>query len=162
MRTAPRPSRGASTVAFRHLSALGTRNVPSFRGDTPTARTLTRLRIADRVTAIVARLATGLGGLTPGRAGFAPTGRQTKFHGVIAPPFLFDQSCLVAQRSLVGYTLLPFLIAYLYGLTRLLSWTGIRVNPLHVVTVVVVVAIVSEVLLTGPVFGSAYNWFHLF
>jgi hypothetical protein len=30
-----------------------------------------------------ARLATGLGGLTLGRAGFAPAGRRTKFHGDI-------------------------------------------------------------------------------
>ena len=42
------------------------------------------LRIADLVTEAVARLTTGSGGLAPGRAGFAPAGQQTKFHGVIA------------------------------------------------------------------------------
>ena len=42
------------------------------------------LRIADLVTEAVARLTTGSGGLAPGRAGFAPVGQQTKFHGVIA------------------------------------------------------------------------------
>jgi len=36
------------------------------------------------VTTPAARLATGPGGLTPGRAGFAPAGRRTKFHEVIA------------------------------------------------------------------------------
>ena len=42
------------------------------------------LRIADPVTEAVARLTTGSGGLAPGRAGFAPAGQQTTFHGVIA------------------------------------------------------------------------------
>ena len=55
-----------------------------FRGHLPTAHALARLRIAGRVTASVARLATGSGGLTPDRTGFAPAGRPTKFHEVIA------------------------------------------------------------------------------
>jgi len=38
-----------------------------------------RLRIADHISGIVARLTTGSGGLTLGRAGFAPAGRQTRF-----------------------------------------------------------------------------------
>ena len=41
----------------------------------PTAHTLACLRIAGLVSATVARLATGSGGLTLGRAGFAPAGR---------------------------------------------------------------------------------------
>jgi|GEM_PF-5307317 len=40
------------------------------------AHTLACLRFADAVTDTVARLATGLDGLTPGRAGFAPAGRR--------------------------------------------------------------------------------------
>ncbi len=36
------------------------------------------------VTEAVAMLSTGSGGLTLGRAGFPPAGRQTKLHGVIA------------------------------------------------------------------------------
>ena len=56
----------------------------SFRGRNPTAHTLAYLRFADPVAETVARLTTGPGGLTPGRAGFAPAGRQTKFHGEIA------------------------------------------------------------------------------
>jgi hypothetical protein len=42
------------------------------------------LRFARPVAGTGARLTTGSGGLTPGRAGFAPAGRQTKFHEVIA------------------------------------------------------------------------------
>jgi len=78
------PSCAAATVAFRPHKALGTRNEIVFEAACPTAHTLARLRFAGAVTATVARLATGLGGLTPGRAGFAPAGRQTEFHRVIA------------------------------------------------------------------------------
>ena len=60
------------------------------------AHMFARLRIADPITGIVARLTTGSGGLTLGRAGFAPAGRQTKFHEVIASSFPFDPHCLVA------------------------------------------------------------------
>jgi hypothetical protein len=45
------------------------------RGLLPTAHTFVHLRFADPVTETVARLTTGSGGLTPGRAGFAPAGR---------------------------------------------------------------------------------------
>jgi hypothetical protein len=71
-----------------------------FLGRIPTAHSLACLRIADPVTETVARLATGSGGLTPGRAGFAPAGRRIKFHEVIAPPFPFDQQSLVALNGL--------------------------------------------------------------
>jgi hypothetical protein len=40
------------------------------------AHTLACLRFADPVAETVARLATGSGGLTPSRAGFAPAGQQ--------------------------------------------------------------------------------------
>ena len=50
-----------------------------FRGRIPLAHMLACLRIACRVSTTGARLATGSGGLTLGRAGFAPTGRHTKF-----------------------------------------------------------------------------------
>src|SRR5262245_28487172 len=62
----------------------------------PMAHMFARLRIADHISGIVARLTTGSGGLTLSRAGFAPTGRQTKFHEVIASSFPFDPHCLVA------------------------------------------------------------------
>src|SRR5215813_1976387 len=68
----------------------------SFGAACPMAHMFARLRIADHISGIVARLTTGSGGLTLGRAGFAPTGRQTKFHEVIASSFPFDPHCLVA------------------------------------------------------------------
>jgi len=64
------------------------------------AHTFARLRIADHIAGIVVRLATGSGGLTLGRAGFAPAGRQTKFHEVIASSLPFDRHCLVALNFL--------------------------------------------------------------
>ncbi len=78
----------------------------SFRGHVPTAHTLTYLRFADLVTETVARLATGSGGLTPGRADFASAGRRTKFHGVITiPPIPIDQQCLVASELPMRFVL---------------------------------------------------------
>ena len=74
VRTAPRPSRGAVAIAFKLCETLGTRHLCQFRGYLPTAHTLAYLRIAGPVTGPGARLATGPGGLTPGRAGFAPAG----------------------------------------------------------------------------------------
>jgi hypothetical protein len=65
-------------------STLGIREGYRFRGRSPTARTFVCLRIACCVSTTGARLATGSGGLTLGRAGFAPAGRQTKFHEGIA------------------------------------------------------------------------------
>ncbi len=62
-------------------SASGTQR---FRGRIPMAHTFACLRFAERVSKNGARLATGSGGLTLGRAGFAPAGRCTKFHGGIA------------------------------------------------------------------------------
>ncbi len=91
---------GEVAIAFARNRTLGIRDEYSFRGHVPTAHTLARLRFADLVTETVARLTTGSGGLTPGRAGFAPAGRRTKFHGVIAsPPIPIDQQSLVALVS---------------------------------------------------------------
>jgi len=73
-----------AAVAFRRSNTLGTRNVIAFVAAWPTAHTLACLRIAAPVAGYAARLATGLDGLTPGRAGFAPAGRRTGFHEVIA------------------------------------------------------------------------------
>src|SRR4029453_4999758 len=66
----------------------------------PMAHMFARLRIADPISGIVARLTTGSGGRTLGRAGFAPAGRQTEFHEVIASSFPFDPHCLVALNCL--------------------------------------------------------------
>ena len=70
---------GRLVVAFEQFSTLGTRYVIDFVAAFPTAHALVCLRFAGRVTAPVARLTTGSGGLTPGQAGFAPAGRLTKF-----------------------------------------------------------------------------------
>jgi hypothetical protein len=92
---------GEITIAFTEYRTLGIRSEYSFRGHVPTAHTLAYLRFADLVTENGARLATGSGGLTPGRAGFAPAGRQIEFHGVIAcPPIPIDQQSLVALYCL--------------------------------------------------------------
>jgi hypothetical protein len=92
---------GEAAIAFRKFRSLGIRNEYSFRDHLPTARTLACLRFADLVTQTVARLATGSGGLTPRRAGFAPAGQKTKFHEVIAiPPIPIDQQSLVALKFL--------------------------------------------------------------
>jgi hypothetical protein len=76
-------SQGSLLPSMRS-STLGIREDYRFRGRRPTARTLVCLRIAGLVTKTGARLTTGSGGLTLGRAGFAPAGRLTKFHGDIA------------------------------------------------------------------------------
>jgi len=92
---------GEAAIAFRKFRPLGIRNDYSFRDHVPTSRTLAYLRFAGLVTEAVARLATGSGGLTPRRAGFAPAGQKTKFHGVIAyPPIPIDQQSLVALDRL--------------------------------------------------------------
>jgi len=64
------------------------------------AHTFACLRIADPIAGIVARRATGAGGLTLGRAGCAPAGRRTKFHEGIVSSLPFDQHCLVALNFL--------------------------------------------------------------
>ena len=68
------PALGAATVVFRRIKTLDTRKVTNFVAAQPTAHSLAYLRIAESVTASGARLATGPGGLTLGRAGFAPAG----------------------------------------------------------------------------------------
>ena len=83
-------------MAFRLHEALGTQNERYFVAATPPAHSLACLRIDDPVTAVAARLATGVGGLAPHRTGFAPAGRQTEFHDVIASSLPSDQPCLVA------------------------------------------------------------------
>ena len=84
IRSPPRPPGGRVVIAFRTASTLGIRDGHRFRGRSPTAHALACLRFAGLVAETVARLATDPGGLTPGRAGFAPAGRQTRFHEVNA------------------------------------------------------------------------------
>ena len=75
----PSPALGAVTVVFRRIKTLDTRKVTNFVAAQPTAHSLAYLRIADRALPAIRyrlrrRLATGPGGLTLGRAGFAPAG----------------------------------------------------------------------------------------
>ncbi len=72
---APSPYCGGDAAAFREGDPLG---IPKTRISrlNPTAHTLACLRFAGLVAETVARLATGSGGLTLGRAGFAPAGRH--------------------------------------------------------------------------------------
>ena len=96
---------GEIDIVFAKNRTLDIRNDYSFRSHLPTAHTFACLRFADRVTEIVARLATGSGGLTPDRAGFAPAGQQTKFHGDIAiPPIPIDLQSLVALKFLFSFS----------------------------------------------------------
>ncbi len=84
-------------IAFAQNRTLGSRNNHSFRGHIPTAHTLACLRFASPVTETVARLTTGSGGLTPGRAGFAPAGRRIEVSwSHRSPPIPIDQQGLVA------------------------------------------------------------------
>jgi len=73
-RSVIRSSTEKPTSSSRKNRTLDIRNDYSFRSHLPTAHTFACLRFADRVTETVARLTTGSGGLTPGRAGFAPAG----------------------------------------------------------------------------------------
>ena len=66
-----------------HAAPWASGKMRGFEAAYPMAHTLACLRIAGLVSKSGTRLATGLGGLTLGRAGCAPAGRQTKFHGDI-------------------------------------------------------------------------------
>jgi hypothetical protein len=87
--------------AFAQYRTLGIRNDMAFETKYPRPTRSRAYTSPAPLPDTVARLSTGSGGLTPGRAGFAPAGRQTKFHGVIAsPPIPIDQQSLVALKPL--------------------------------------------------------------
>jgi hypothetical protein len=74
-----------AAMAFEQRNALSTQNGIVFVAAFPTARTLARLRIAGRVTATVARLATGLGGPPLTGRGSHPLDDKPNFMRTIAP-----------------------------------------------------------------------------
>ncbi len=80
----PRPLPQGMVVAFAKLWKARHPESEPFRGRNSTARTFAYLRIAHSISGTGARLATDSGGLTLSRTGFAPAGRQTKFHEGIA------------------------------------------------------------------------------
>jgi hypothetical protein len=92
---------------------------PSWQGN----RTRWPVSFADRVAAHVARLATGWGGSPLRRTGFAPAGRQTEFHELIASPISFGP-------AFPGRTVRPVLTPSPSGSP---SWFGVRspTSPIH-------------------------------
>ena len=80
---APKNSRRGWLLPSGKTGPSASGKVIGFGAACPMAHTFACLRFAEAISDAVARLATGSGGLTLGRAGFAPAGRHTKFHGVI-------------------------------------------------------------------------------
>jgi hypothetical protein len=71
-----------------------------------------------------------------------------------------DYPYLTSGRLISGI-LVPFLILYLNGLSYILSKFRLSSYWAVVVLIIAVLIIVSEVVLSYPVFKSQYNWFHL-
>lgn len=63
---------------------------------------------------------------------------------------------------LVSGALIPFLALYVVGLNVILTKAKSRVSGLAVILAITVLTAVSEAVMTAPVFGSAFNFFHLF
>jgi hypothetical protein len=91
---------GYTAVAFRRNSTLGIRNGHRFRGRCPSARTLARLRIAGRIAAPVARLATGWGGYPFAGRDSHPLDDIPNFMNSSHDSLLSDQNFLVALSRL--------------------------------------------------------------
>jgi len=85
-------------IAFGQIGTLGIRNGHKFRGRCPSARTLARLRIAGRVAAPVARLATGWGGYPFTGRDSHPLDDIPNFMNSSHDSLLSDQPFLVARR----------------------------------------------------------------
>ncbi len=96
----PSPCCGEIAVAFGKSNALGTRKDIVFVAAFPTAQTLARLRIAARVTATVARLATGWVGSPLAGRGSHPLDDKPNFTRLSLASLLSDQPCLVALDAL--------------------------------------------------------------
>jgi hypothetical protein len=92
----PSPWCGETAVAFRENNPLGTRDDVIFVAAFPTAHTLARLRIAGRVTATVARLATGWAGSPLAGRGSHPLDDEPNFMRLSHLSLLPDQAGLVA------------------------------------------------------------------
>ncbi len=71
-----------------------------------------------------------------------------------------DRPYFTAGRLISG-TIVPFLIIYLDGLGLIFSRLKNLVNPLLIVTFIVVAITCCEFYLSWDVFTSQYNWFHL-
>jgi hypothetical protein len=67
----------------------------------------------------------------------------------------------IAHGRLIGGTLIPFLIIYLDGLRRLLSFLKSSKYLLLAAAIIVIAITWSEISISLDVFKSPYNWFHL-
>lgn len=63
-------------------------------------------------------------------------------------------------RFIIG-GLVPFLILYVDGLLYLLAKTKLKMNPLYPVATVCVMMVVFSIISSYKIFGSSWNWFHL-
>ena len=86
------PSCGETAIAFGLFDILGTREKLVFVAAYPTAHTLARLRIAGRVTATGARLATGWAGSPFAGRVLHPLDDVPNFMRTIAPPIPFGEA----------------------------------------------------------------------
>ena len=91
-------------IAFGQIGTLGIRNGHKFRGRCPSARTLARLRIAGRVAAPVARLATGWGGYPFAGRDSHPLDDIPNFMNSSHDSLPSDQPFLVALNRYVART----------------------------------------------------------
>jgi len=97
----PSPCCGETAVAFGEINPLGTRDDVIFVAAFPTAHTLARLRIAGRVAASVARLATGWAGSPLAGRGSHPLDDEPNFMSIIAPLTPFGPA-LPGRTGLAG------------------------------------------------------------
>jgi len=71
-----------------------------------------------------------------------------------------EKPYLVSGR-LISCAALPFFLIYVNGLKSILAVFKNRLYPIAALAIIVIIITISEILLTRPVFGSLYNWFHL-
>ena len=76
------------------------------------------------------------------------------FYPSRAEPFLWS-------GRLISGILIPFVLLYVYGLGRALRWKRKKWPPIAAATIVATAITISEIQVSGRVFSSAYNWFHL-
>jgi len=99
-RDSPSPDFARGAVVFGPFNTLDTRDEISFVAAFPTAHALARLRIAGRVTATVARLATGWAGSPFAGRVSHPLDDVPQFIRFSSISLLSDQPCLVALNAL--------------------------------------------------------------
>ncbi len=76
------------------------------------------------------------------------------FYPSRASPYLWS-------GRLISGALVPFIILYVYGLGRALSWTDKKWLPVAIATIIAIAMTISEIQISSQVFASAYNWFQI-